>query len=103
MDKTFATFRSASFDAEEFADYPAGPPDSDPEATLVSFEALDLVCHECPDSRAEQGIQALGATELAQDLAAVNERIEKLVPSLRGARRLGVEKLNGASQLSINP
>jgi hypothetical protein len=96
MDRTFPTFQSASFDAEEFADYPADPTESGQEAALIPFEALDLVCPE-------QGVGALGATELAQDLAAVNERIEKVVPSLRGARKLGGEKFPAASWPSINP
>ena len=89
MDRKSPTFRSASFDAEEFADCPVDPIDRDLQATLISYETFDLVCRESPGSQVEQGIKAGGTAEYAKDLAAMNERIARLVVPLRSARKPG--------------
>lgn len=102
MNRIFPTFQSASFDAEEFADYPVDPTDSGEQAALLPFEASGFVCDEHLERQAGQGVGAFGVTDLAQDLAAVNERIAKLVLPLRGARKSG-DKLAALSLPSINP
>ncbi len=89
MNRMSRTFKPASFDAEEFADEPLDPTDRGSPATLITYEAFDLVCCESPDSQVAGGINAGVTAEYARDLAAMNERIAGLAVPPRSSRRLG--------------
>jgi len=98
MDRISYTFRSASFDAEEFADGPVDPPDEGPQSTRIAYEAFDLVCRESSDDQTPQSIRAGMTTEYAKDLAAMNERLARLVAPLRPAR---MRELMGANSRAL--